>query len=153
GDAVDVKISVRALDAQAAGAHGLEVGASRDEGDVGSGCGQASAKVAADAAAADDRDSHRIAIVACGRGYSYRSASIGSTRVARLAGRYPAASATTASTAAAAAMASGSWLERLNSCDWMTRLNAIAAGAPIATPMATIAATSRSTSHTTDERS
>jgi putative ABC transport system permease protein len=85
--------------------------------------------------------------------YSYRNASIGSTRVARRAGRYPATSATTINSVAAAASAIGSCADRSNSCDCTTRLSAIASGRPTATPMTTISATSFSTSHMTELRS
>ena len=58
-DARQMDVALRAVDAQAARAQRLEVGAAREEGDVGAGRREPAAEVAADAAAADDRDPHR----------------------------------------------------------------------------------------------
>ena len=62
-----VDVALRAVDAQSARPHRVEVRAAREKRDVGAGRGQPSAEVAADAAAADDRDSHEAAIVALTR--------------------------------------------------------------------------------------
>ena len=116
-DAREMDVAVRAVDAQAARAHRVEMRAAREERDVGARRGEPAAEIAADAAGADDRDPHeanvlpriradsrrlqfgdpaligavgiqRIAQVPQIRAaHSYRSASIGSTRVARRAGR------------------------------------------------------------------
>ena len=63
-----VKIALRTDDAQSAGAKRLEVRAARDERDVGAGRGQASAEVAAHAAAAEDGNLH-----GCLRGEIYQT--------------------------------------------------------------------------------
>src|SRR5205807_4953751 len=63
----DVEVALGALDADPAGAQGVEVRPSCDEGHVGPGRGEAAAEVAADAARADDRDAHGNRIVARSR--------------------------------------------------------------------------------------
>ena len=55
-----MQVALGTLDAQAVRAERLQVRAARDEGDVGAGRRQASAEIAADAAAADDRDAQGI---------------------------------------------------------------------------------------------
>ena len=57
-DAREVGVALRALNPEAARAQRLEVRAAREKRDVGAGGSQTSAEIAADAAAADDRDAH-----------------------------------------------------------------------------------------------
>ena len=58
---MNVEVAFGALDREAARSQRLEVSAPRDERDIGAGDGQAPAEIAADAAAADDRDPHPAA--------------------------------------------------------------------------------------------
>ena len=61
--AMDVKIAVRALEAQAAGAHRIEVRAAGEKDDIGAGRGESAAEVPAHAARAHDGDPHGTGIV------------------------------------------------------------------------------------------
>ena len=54
-----MKVAVGALDTEPAGSKGSEVGATRQEHHVDAGRREASAKIAAEATAADDGDSHQ----------------------------------------------------------------------------------------------
>jgi len=53
-----VHVAAGAVDAEAVGAHRVQVGAAREEHDVGAGFGEAAAEVAADSAGPDHGDTH-----------------------------------------------------------------------------------------------
>ena len=56
-DLFQMEIALHGFDPQAAGLHGLEVGAASHERDLSTGCLEARAEIPADAARADDRNS------------------------------------------------------------------------------------------------
>src|SRR5437667_2873469 len=104
----------------------------------------------ANAAAQTLRHLELIFILRCGSpramGYSYLRATMGSTRIARRAGKYPATSATADSTPTATAIVYVSCAAMPNNKLCNKRTEPSATPTPIATPTTRISSTSRNTS-------